>query len=678
MSPLVHGWRSAASEQGAVLVIVALFAPVVILMASFAIDVGNSFLHARHLQVQADAAAFAGAQEFQPCVNQKVYERAGQYGGAVTITLPGGGGTVNSLSPLYNVPVGGSGPSNLHELINSKNYFKQTSPNDDTAEEAPCKEGQRGVQIPGMLDVKVTETDLPWYFKIPGELLGGVPYDNAHARVQARQQTQASKVEPLAVAESAPIAARAYFINEDAGNATLASVPLANTGKNALGQDVWSNSTAPLALAINKTNASTAHIGVVIALSGNATDTNCGDAYVKCFDQGGTGPLLHVAGYSNAGAGTLAAPLARQVNVSTPLPNTCTDGYFSVAPATCTLTIAAKIDYGSAITKGVTVTPEVGGVKGSAMSFSATTGLWTGTATLSTGSGSREVNLLVKCAKQTGSPCEAKGTSATIKNVHRSYAASSEHSGSIGGVWIGEAGVAVQDANSFEVCEAQNGNSCTHKLVVTVDTEGSLADASEFNDPLFHMRFGNPQAEVIGCPPPGSSSGAVYRENLASGCKGTYKINTSDPSCTNLTEPYDCIGFASGVKTGPFSQGLSDRLVSKPPAGMKFYACNNWVKTNGVGVPLIPKDDSRVVQLFVEPYGSDGSKNAPIQDFATFYVTGWDGDNSKCSSHPDDSAAKGEVVGHFIKYVNVVDENEGGGESCSANSLGQCIIVLTR
>jgi hypothetical protein len=192
------------------------------------------------------------------------------------------------------------------------------------------------------------------------------------------------------------------------------------------------------------------------------------------------------------------------------------------------------------------------------------------------------------------------------------------------------------------------------------------------------MRFGSPQSEVIGCPPPGSSSGAVYRENLASGCKGTYKINTSDPGCTKLTEPYDCIGFASGVKTGPFSQGLSDRLVNSPPAGTKFYECNNWIKTNGSGVPLIPKDDSRVVQLFVEPYGSEGSKNAPIQDFATFYVTGWDGDNSKCKSHADDSAGKGEVVGHFIKYVNVVDEDEGGGESCTANSLGQCIIVLTK
>jgi putative Flp pilus-assembly TadE/G-like protein len=677
MSPLVNSWRSAASEQGAVLVIVALFAPVVILMASFAIDVGNSFLHARHLQVQADAAAFAGAQEFQPCVNQKVYERAGQYGGAVTVTPPGGG-SVSSLSPLYNVPVGGSGASNLHELINSRNYYKQTSPSDDTAEEAPCREGQRGVQIPGMLDVKITEDNLPWYFKIPGELLGGVPHDNAHARVQARQQTQASKVEPLAVAESAPIAARAYFVNEDAGNATLASVPLANTGKNALGQDVWSNSTAPLALAINKTDSSTAHIGVVIALSGSATDTKCGDTYVKCFDQGGTGPLLHIAGYSNAGTGTLAAPLARQVNLSTPVPNTCSDGYFSVATSTCTLTIAAKVDYGSTNTKGVTVTPEVGGVKGSAMTFSAETGLWTGTATLTAGSGSREVNLLVKCAQQSGSPCAAGATSATIKNVHRTYAASSEHSDSIGGAWIGEAGGAVQDANSFEVCEAQNGNSCTHKLVVTVDTEGSLADASEYNDPLFHMRFGNPQAEVIGCPPPGSSSASVYRENLASGCRGTYKINTSDPDCTSFTEPYDCIGFASGVKTGPFSQGLNERFAEHPPTGTRFYECNNWVKSNGGGVPLIPKDDSRVVQLFIEPYGSDGSKNVPIQDFATFYVTGWDGETSKCKTHPDDSAAKGEIVGHFIKYVNVVDENEGGSESCSANSLGQCIIVLTR
>ena len=74
--------------------------------------------------------------------------------------------------------------------------------------------------------------------------------------------------------------------------------------------------------------------------------------------------------------------------------------------------------------------------------------------------------------------------------------------------------------------------------------------------------------------------------------------------------------------------------------------------------------------------------STPIQDFATFYVTGWDGDecNSKKPSHPDDAAAKGEIVGHFIKYVHVISKGEGGETKCSPDpsQLGPCVAVLTR
>ncbi|MEA2643255.1 MAG: putative Flp pilus-assembly TadE/G-like, partial [Chloroflexota bacterium] len=51
-------------EDGAVVVIFAVFAPVAILLASFAIDSGSWFLQKRHLQIQADAGALAAAQAF--------------------------------------------------------------------------------------------------------------------------------------------------------------------------------------------------------------------------------------------------------------------------------------------------------------------------------------------------------------------------------------------------------------------------------------------------------------------------------------------------------------------------------------------------------------------------------------------------------------------------------------
>jgi hypothetical protein len=662
MSPSARLGELAGNERGAVLVMFAVFAPVAVLLAVFVIDTGNWWLHKRHLQSQADAGVLAAAQEFQPCFDANVYSRAGQYGGATSVTTPSG--TVTSTSPLYNTQISNPSQANIHELINSKKYYKQPSPVDTTVEEKrPCEAF--------MVDVKMTQTDLPWYWRA----FSKVPYINAHARIEILQQTQASGAEPLAVVESSPVAARAYFVNEDT-KATIASTPLTNLGPNGQGQDVWANSEAPLAVPLKATNATTAHIGVVIALSGSKTDTTCGHTYVKCFDEGATGPLLHIAGYSTAGTGTVTAPLARQVTLSNPTPNTCTDGYFSNSSSACTFTITAKVDYGSTNTCSgacVKVTPEVGGVKGAALTYNSGTGLWTGTAS-HTGVGSNQVNLLYECKKQTGSPCAAT-TKTTISNVQRIYAASEEHSGSIAGAWISEVGGLAQDADSFEVCA-----SCTHKLVVTANVGGSLANAQKYSDPLYHMRFGKSQAEVVGCEPGKEASGSAYREHLAKGCENTFKINTTDPNCTGTTEPYDCIGFASGVKTGPFGQGLAQRFETETPPGTRFYCANNWVNSNSGGVPSLPKDDSRIIQLFIEPYASNGAKSAPIQDFATFYATGWDGDecNKKKPSHLDDEAGKGEIVGHFIKYVNTLNTEDGGGQKCNLNALGQCIAVLTR
>ena len=46
----------------------------------------------------------------------------------------------------------------------------------------------------------------------------GVPYITAHARVEILQEKTAKGAEPLAIAESAPVAARVYYVNEDKGN----------------------------------------------------------------------------------------------------------------------------------------------------------------------------------------------------------------------------------------------------------------------------------------------------------------------------------------------------------------------------------------------------------------------------------------------------------------------------
>jgi hypothetical protein len=664
-------------EHGGVLVLFAFFLPVAVLFMSFALDVGNAFLHARHLQVQADAAAFAGAQQFptvfQSCESNAIARRAGQYGGVNEIATPFG--TVPSYTPVYNTPHLEK-TAGIHVLLNSKTFYEQSSPVDETADEkGPCEAS--------MVDVKVTETDLPWYFRVPHEIfkgtpLTGVPYDNAHARIEILQQSEASGVSPLAVAETAPVAARAYFVDEDNKNALLAQAPLEKIAVNGQGQDVWSNPTAPVTVTINHP-----HIGVVIALSGNKGDTTCGHVYVECFGRKAekekatlesAESALHIAGYSTAGAGTAEKPLAREVTLTGA---TCTDGYFSTATASCAFTIKAKVDWGATNKEGQktpTLEAEVAGTK-TKLTPKAGTSEWTGTATLPAGTGSRELTLLYECKKETGSPC-TETKKVTFKNVHRIFAAGAVHSGSITGAWVGVSGGAPQDANSFAECPT-----CTQKLIVTVDVAGSLSNATGVKDPLRQLKFEGNHGVIVGCPPnTAGESASEFREHLEKGCPGKYKINTSNPGCTVNVEPFDCLKVnANGKKKGALS-GFDKRIQNT--SGKTFYCANKWQDTNNGGIPVLPKDDSRIVSVFVMPYGSlDSSGEAilpsgevQIQDFAAFYVTGFPGDS--CQSDPSTQGT--EIVGHFIKYVNTIDTEGGGKQKCSLNSLGQCIIVLTR
>ena len=64
----------ASSEGGGVIVLVALALPVLVMLGSFVIDVGNWYEHKRHLQVQADSGALAGGGMYaaRPCSDTNI------------------------------------------------------------------------------------------------------------------------------------------------------------------------------------------------------------------------------------------------------------------------------------------------------------------------------------------------------------------------------------------------------------------------------------------------------------------------------------------------------------------------------------------------------------------------------------------------------------------------------
>jgi hypothetical protein len=451
---------------------------------------------------------------------------------------------------------------------------------------------------------------------------------------------------------------------------------------------MWGTQSAPQ-VTINKTNGSTANIGVVVALSGNPNDTTCGDPYVQCFDESSTtGPsLLHIQGWSAAGTPSLTGPLARSVTLSTPAGTTCSDAYYSSTSTTCTESISAWVDYGSKKTQGVTVKPVVAGSAESALTPGQTNGSavqWSGTISLKQ-AGANQINLLVTCAKGSGAACgNTTSTSATISNVQRPYVAGTA-SGPITGAWLSDSSDPSQDPHSLEVCE--NSDNCNPSLGVTIDVAASLQNSQHFADPPYSIRIGTSQGDVVGCGANASPSASQYRQNLAQGCTGPFTLNTSDQTCTAAgTSPYDCVMMVSGVKNGPFQQGLADRIVSSPPPGDHYYCKNNWTNTNSGGVPIIPADDSRVINVFVMPYGStDASGNpllksgyVPILNLATFYVTGFAGDPCSSDDPAPPNAGNAWLVGHFIKYKNPVNDDGASGTPCDPSALAPCVAVMTK
>ena len=165
-----------------------------------------------------------------------------------------------------------------------------------------------------------------------------------------------------------------------------------------------------------------------------------------------------------------------------------------------------------------------------------------------------------------------------------------------------------------------------------------------------------------------------------------FAVNTSDPTCAAAgTSPYDCVKLVNGVKNGPFRQGLSDHIADSPPTGEHYYCKNNWTDNNHGGVPIIPADDSRLIAVFVMPYGSTdtgnpllGSGYVPIQTFATFYVTGFEGD--PCSSD-DPAPPTPETPGSSAISSSTSTRQQRRSQRHPLrprDSLGRCVAVMTK
>src|SRR5688572_9075395 len=97
-------------ERGAALIFVAVALPCFVLFSIFVIDVANWWVHKRHLQVQADAAALAGAQKFRypNCDDNAIASEAIRFSGANKWdTSPA---VYAAANPEFNPQIGNTDP----------------------------------------------------------------------------------------------------------------------------------------------------------------------------------------------------------------------------------------------------------------------------------------------------------------------------------------------------------------------------------------------------------------------------------------------------------------------------------------------------------------------------------------------------------------------------------------
>jgi hypothetical protein len=643
--------RRGLGERGAALVIVVVWLPVLLVVFMFVVDVGNWFVHKRHLQMQADAGALAGGGVFRiPCSDTPILDETRNYAGDPGAATP------------YNLQLAPTQQANVHALVNSTAYWNKGG-SDFSDVGTPC--------AAKFVDVKMTEANLPWYMR-----LAVVPAINAHARVSILQKNGGAGSLPVAVPDSNPVAAAAIYVNEVNG-AVVGIQALTNTQPvtaNGESLTLWTGAAV-------SADIQSAHTGVVVALSGKSgwvpsgtLSQICNQVLVQCYQGGDAGPWLglsHIQGYATTGTGSPTAPILRDVSL---YPVGCTDdsaAYFLLHSG-CSVGFKAKIDFGSNPQPAgaqVKVDPSGTGCpnggsnpKGCVMAYQTTgpnAGYW-----LTSGSNGYPVisgttALSLNWGTSTGG--------GTFTNVQRSYVASATNSGPI----------------DYVVLADNTLSTGTHTVNAAVAIKGSLqANATSVTDPVVHLKVtgGGSLNQSLDCDP----NVSTLRDEIAYGCVPQYVKNTGQacpafnaPLWTDSsTQPWNCVRVSTGNSAGQVNQGLITRIQD---GSNSCVHPNNWSS-----FPNFPAGDPRIVPVFLVPFGAfggSGSNNVvPVTGFATFYVTGWSQGNGGQQGDPCPGAdavnGGGEITGHFIKYVDSINTG-GGGPACDFNAFGTCVAVLT-
>jgi len=358
-------------ERGATLTIAAIILPLVLVLGALVVDVGNWWVHGRHLQTKVDAAAFAGGGVWGfPCgpdVDASIEAQARQYVGPHTTAA----GVV--LTSGFNPQVGGTGADRIRVVLNGGDWW------DDDAGAAPADRTDPlnpSICEAKVLDVKATEANADLLF-------GWLPFFpdiKRKARVEIQEVEGLTGLLPIAVRVPRPLSAAAVFYDEADGTvldvkylcerAGIPGLPAGLGGWTTLDTGMTPN---PLCSSWANFNVA-ATTGVVVATSfrpacdapgatgpcledsgwiSQQVDDFCRQAQgvVECSDATGAGTsqtvlsgVQFIRGYPTGDAGT-GPPQLRSAYLDAPSPNCY--AYFTSVPFSCSTRLNVAVDLGA-------------------------------------------------------------------------------------------------------------------------------------------------------------------------------------------------------------------------------------------------------------------------------------------------------------------------------------------
>lgn len=705
-------------------VLAALLVPMILSIGSLVITVGNWYVHAKRLQTQVDAAAFAAGTQFTGCfadpeaTNVAIRRQALEYAG-----------DPNRDPATMNLQV--QQPTAVHVVLNSGRYWRKGDPVDDATLSTTLDGSITYAGDPNpppadpsdpcetrFLDVKATDVDVPSLWR----WLPIFPDVRKKARIEIRKVKALSGMLPFAVPEITPGAVAAIFVDEDAAvdSEVLAAMELSQTPAPSGsplskfnvydglvgGVDLSSRDNLSVIILVSRTNVPDPSLG------GTSLGAICSQAGVRCYaGPGSQNGLALVHGYSTGSE----TPQLRRVDLTG-----CNDAinlsgpYFSQT-GDCSITVRAEIDFGGLANPQVRLH---GGSTcgGSSTSMTADGTTWTASTTLPEPdqfTGPSSFSIAWK-AGSGGFTCFPGGS------VARPYIKNGK-AGPVEYLWLQAYDRdGTLQPNAYSLPKEPTAGPFT--FMVTVGLRPPL-EQSTLNDEAVLIRFASEDdpslTQSIDCdidsyqyPSPYDTMPKDSAE-IAHGCVTPYAVNETldcsdysfgdlppDPA-PELDEATDCAISKQG-QVSSLRKGLSARFETPCTPNMWPDPPITYDKIQALVENF--EDDKRLVTLIVTEYAAfsgTGSTIVPIKYFAGFYVTGWDVSNETpgCygpsgetgapynDPHPVYGSAylaqpnkwkldDGDVWGYFVTPVIPAPAANASDELCAFDELGTCVAVL--